>query len=131
MSRKSRKEYAKKKKEIQAQRGKPRRRDHQLFKNRKKMIMDLLSAKNYVPMRAKDMAMLLQIPKNQRYELAEVLEDLVREGKADILPGESTGRPAGKGKSRLPSPGERHFPAAEDPMEERSLRLRRSRVCRR
>lgn len=87
MSRKSRKEYAKKKKEIQAQRGKPRRRDHQLFKNRKKMIMDLLSAKNYVPMRAKDMAMLLQIPKNQRYELAEVLEDLVREGKADILAG--------------------------------------------
>ena len=87
MSRKSRKEYAKKKKNIQAQRQKPRRRDHQLFKNRKKMIMDLLSSKNYVPMRAKDMAMLLQIPKNQRYELAEVLEDLVKEGKADILAG--------------------------------------------
>ena len=70
MSRKSKKEYAKKKKDMQAHRGKPRRRDQQLFKNRKKMILDLLSSKNYVPMRAKDMAMLLQIPRNQRYELA-------------------------------------------------------------
>lgn len=87
MSRKSKKEYAKKKKDMQAHRGKPRRRDQQLFKNRKKMILDLLSSKNYVPMRAKDMAMLLQIPRNQRYELAEVLEELVKEGKADIIAG--------------------------------------------
>ena len=87
MSRKSKKEYEKKRREIQAQRKKPRRRDGQLFKNRKKMIMDLLSSKNYVPMRAKDMAMLLQIPRTQREELAEVLEALVADGKADILAG--------------------------------------------
>ena len=118
MSRKSRKEYAKKKKNIQAQRQKPRRRDHQLFKNRKKMIMDLLSSKNYVPMRAKDMAMLLQIPKNQRYELAEVLEDLVKEGKADILAG---------GKYQKARQGEfteeRRSSGSREPAQEKKPRL--------
>lgn len=118
MSRKSRKEYAKKKKNIQAQRQKPRRRDHQLFKNRKKMIMDLLSSKNYVPMRAKDMAMLLQIPKNQRYELAEVLEDLVKEGKADILAGGKYQK-ARQGESTE----ERRSSGVREPAQEKKARL--------
>lgn len=64
-----------------------RRRDRQLFRNRKKMILDLLSTRNYIPMRAKDIAMLLQIPRSQRAELLEVLEELVKEGKADVLAG--------------------------------------------
>ena len=43
--------------------------------------MDLVSSKNYEPMRLKDIAMLLQVPKAKRSELAEVMEILVKEGK--------------------------------------------------
>lgn len=87
MSRKSRKEYEKRKQSMQTRISRGHRRDRQLFRNRKKMILDLLSSKNYIPMRAKDIAMLLQIPRSQRTELLEVLEELVKEGKADILAG--------------------------------------------
>lgn len=81
---------------MQASSSSGHRRDRQLFRNRKKMILDLLSSKNYVPMRAKDMAMLLQIPRSQRAELLEVLDELVTEGNADILAG---------GKYRKTRPG--------------------------
>lgn len=47
--------------------------------------MDLVSSKNYEPMRLKDIAMLLQVPKAKRSELAEVMEILVKEGKIDVI----------------------------------------------
>ena len=46
--------------------------------------MDLVSSKNYEPMRLKDIAMLLQVPKAKRSELAEVMEILVKEGKIEL-----------------------------------------------
>ena len=52
----------------------------EIFKNRKKMIYDLFCTKNYRPMKAKEIAVLLQIPKGRRKELQEVLEALVAEG---------------------------------------------------
>lgn len=57
------------------------KRNNQAFKSRKHMIYDLICSKNYVPMRAKEIAGLLQIPKARRAELLEVLDALEGEGK--------------------------------------------------
>ena len=48
------------------------------------MIYDLLCAKDYVPMKAKEIAVLLQIPKGRRKDLQQVLDALVEEGKAEV-----------------------------------------------
>lgn len=53
----------------------------ELFEKRKKVIYDLVCDKHYVPMKAKELAMLLQVPKDEREALAEVLDALVLEGK--------------------------------------------------
>ena len=38
----------------------------------------------YVPMKAKEMAILMNVPKAQRHELQEVLDALVAEGKIEV-----------------------------------------------
>ena len=51
------------------------------FNNRRKMLSELiLENELYVPMKTKELAILLQVPKEQRYELQEVLDSLVRDG---------------------------------------------------
>ena len=55
----------------------------EVLKNRKKMILDMISAKEYVPMRAREIAALLQIPKGKRRELEEVLHALAEDGKIE------------------------------------------------
>ena len=65
--------------------GHPCSRSSKLLKNRKTLLMDLVSSKNYEPMRLKDIAMLLQVPKAKRSELAEVMEILGKEGKIDVI----------------------------------------------
>ncbi|MDD3278147.1 MAG: ribonuclease R [Lachnospiraceae bacterium] len=45
------------------------------------MIYDLVSTKNYVPMNTKEIAVLLQIPKERRGELQEVMDSLEKDGK--------------------------------------------------
>ena len=52
-----------------------------VLKNRKKIILDFICAKNYRPMRAKDIAALLQIPKGKRKDLRQVLDALEEDGK--------------------------------------------------
>lgn len=54
------------------------------LKNRKKLLLDFVSNKEYQPMRAKDIAMLLQIPKGKRSELFQVLDELEAEGKSSV-----------------------------------------------
>ena len=49
------------------------RTNNKKLKNRKKLLLDFVSNKEYQPMRAKDIAMLLQIPKGKRSELFQVL----------------------------------------------------------
>ena len=49
-----------------------------VLKNKKKMIYDMISSREYVPMRAREMAVLLQIPKGRRKELEEVLGRRIR-----------------------------------------------------
>ena len=58
--------------------------DKETFEKRKKVINDLIHDKFYVPMKAKEIAMLLNIPKGQRDDLYEVLDALVLEGKIGV-----------------------------------------------
>lgn len=52
-----------------------------LFDKRKKVICDLVNDEMYVPMKEKELAMFLQVSKEEREELREVLQELLIEGK--------------------------------------------------
>ena len=56
----------------------------QIFEQRKKMIYDLICDEFYVPMKLKELAILLQVPKEQRNELKKVMDALEAEGKVRI-----------------------------------------------
>ena len=56
----------------------------QTFDKRKKVILDFISDDLYVPMKIKEIAAVLQIPREQRGELKEVLDALVDEGKISL-----------------------------------------------
>ena len=58
--------------------------DRKLLEERKKTIYELICDELYVPMKAKEMAMLLQVPKNQRAQLQEVLDALVEECRVEV-----------------------------------------------
>lgn len=58
--------------------------DKKLLEDRKKMICEFVSDELYVPMKAKEMAAVLQVPKNQREELQEVLDALVEECRLEV-----------------------------------------------
>lgn len=51
------------------------------FEKRKKVVYDFICDSLYVPMKFKELAMLLQVPKEQRDELREVLGSLEKDGK--------------------------------------------------
>ena len=51
------------------------------FEKRRKVVYDLMCDSLYVPMKFKELAMLLQVPREQRDELKEVLESLEADGK--------------------------------------------------
>ncbi|MCM1467116.1 MAG: ribonuclease R [Alistipes sp.] len=58
--------------------------DKDLLEERKKMICGLVNDELYVPMKIKELAVFLQVAKEERGELAEVLEALVNEGKLTV-----------------------------------------------
>ena len=49
------------------------------MKERKKMLCDLMDNDLYVPMKIKELAILLDIPKEKRSDLQEVLDQLMLE----------------------------------------------------
>ena len=49
----------------------------QTFEKRKKVIYDFICDDLYVPMKIKEIAVVLQIPREQRDDLKEVLDTLV------------------------------------------------------
>lgn len=53
----------------------------ELLRERKKMIYEFLCDDLYVPMKAKEIAIVLNVPKSQRTQLLEVLDALVADGK--------------------------------------------------
>lgn len=58
--------------------------EERLMEERKHMLLDLMKDPAYVPMKLKELAMLLGVPKEQRRELEEVLNELVVSGKVGI-----------------------------------------------
>lgn len=55
-----------------------------LMEERKQMLLTLMKDPTYVPMKLKELAMLLGVPKEQRKDLEEVLNELVVSGKVGI-----------------------------------------------
>ena len=56
----------------------------QTFEKRKKVIFDFICDDLYVPMKIREIAAVLQIPREQRDELKAVLDALVEEGKIAV-----------------------------------------------
>lgn len=56
----------------------------QTFEKRKKLIYDFICDEFYVPMRLKELAILLQVPKDQRKELKAIMDSLEAEGKVHV-----------------------------------------------
>lgn len=54
------------------------------FERRKKVLYDMICDKQYFPMKIKEIAILLQVPKERRQELKEVLDSLITDGKIEI-----------------------------------------------
>ncbi len=56
----------------------------QTFERRKKLIYDFICDEFYVPMKLKELAILLQVPKDQRKELKAIMDLLEAEGKVHV-----------------------------------------------
>lgn len=56
----------------------------ELLEERKQIVYELICDDLYVPMKAKEIAILMNVPKSQRHELQEVLDALVAEGKVEV-----------------------------------------------
>lgn len=54
------------------------------FEEKKQQIYEMICSELYVPMKLKEMAMLLQVPKERKEELKEVLDALMAEGKVEV-----------------------------------------------
>ncbi|NLL92758.1 MAG: ribonuclease R [Clostridiales bacterium] len=54
------------------------------IEERKKILLDIIGSNEYTPMKAKELAILLNVPKENREELVFVLNELVAEGKIGV-----------------------------------------------
>lgn len=70
--------------------------DKEKFASRRKLIIELMESELYVPMKAKELSMFMQVPKSDKEDFREVLASLVDDGSVKITP---------KGKLVLPEPG--------------------------
>lgn len=68
--------------------------DKQLLEERKKIIMDIVNSEEYVPMKLKELAMILNVPKEDRADLEEVLNILISEGKIGLSKKGKYGKPS-------------------------------------
>ena len=58
--------------------------EHKTFEERKKIIYEFICDRHYVPMKQKELAMILQVAKEDREELGKVLDELLSEGKIEL-----------------------------------------------
>ena len=56
----------------------------EIFEKRKKVIYDMMCDRLYVPMKEKELAMILQVAKEDRPMLRELLSALMQEGKIEV-----------------------------------------------
>lgn len=61
-----------------------RKMDKELFARRKQVLEDLMNDKQYVPMKIKELAILLQVAREDRDQLEAVLQELLAEGKIEV-----------------------------------------------
>ena len=54
------------------------------MKDEKNLIYDFICDEFYVPMKLKELAILLQVPKDQRKELKAIMDSLEAEGKVHV-----------------------------------------------
>lgn len=62
------------------------------MEERKQIILDIINDKYYKPMKLKELAILLNVPKERRHELKEVVDALVADGKVAISRNGKIGR---------------------------------------
>lgn len=67
----------------------------ELLEERKKIIMDIIGSQEYVPMKIKEIAILLNVPKEDRSDLEEVLNELLSEGRISVSKKGKYGKPSG------------------------------------
>lgn len=58
--------------------------EEEQFERRKKVLYDMICDKQYIPMKIKEIAILLQIPKENRQQLKDVLDALIVDGKIEV-----------------------------------------------
>lgn len=59
-------------------------KENKIKENRKKMLCDLVEEVAYVPMKEKDLAVFLQVKKEERNDFKEILTELILEGKLQL-----------------------------------------------
>ena len=64
----------------------------ELFEKRKKIIYEFICDEFYVPMKLKELSMLLQVPKDQKGELKAVMDSLEKEGRVQSHRKENTSK---------------------------------------
>ena len=69
------------------------RMEKELFEQREKILLELIGDKAYTPMKAKEIAAILNVPRERRDELKEVLDALVEKGKIGLSKRGKYGRP--------------------------------------
>lgn len=67
--------------------------DREKLRQREQILLDLMKEPAYVPMKAKEIAAVLNIPRSSREELQEVLDSLLSQGKIGISKKGRYGRP--------------------------------------
>ena len=58
--------------------------DMTIIEKRKKMIVEFMNEKTYVPMKARELAAILQVPKQMKHEFSKLLNELLEEGRISI-----------------------------------------------
>ncbi len=69
--------------------------DKELLNQRKQIILDIINDDNYIPMKIKELAIILNISKENREELEEVLKELLAEGRISVSKKGKYGKPSG------------------------------------
>lgn len=67
----------------------------ELLLERKQIILDIINDETYVPMKIKELAIVLNIPREQRSELEEVLNELLLDGRISVSKKGKYGKPSG------------------------------------
>jgi ribonuclease R len=58
--------------------------DKYILEEKKRILIDFINSKEYQPMKLKEIGTVLQVPRNEKQDLREVLESLLSEGKLEV-----------------------------------------------